>query len=182
MSDDVLPLEGEYTGFGRKVSPAAIARPTRRMEVAFSLTNLDQALEPVDINSLRPAWHADAACRGIGPELFYAENDRLKAKEAKALCATCPVRIECRDWGVEKIEHFGIWGGMTARQRSKRRAFLRRNGGMRTTRRGPRASCNTAGGYAAHRRRGEEACAECKKAHALSVALQRSHEEAPSGG
>lgn len=67
----------------------------------------------------------EAACRGLDPELFYAEGGAAVAK-AKALCADCPVRQRCLEWAVRR-EEFGVWGGTTARER----AALRRQRGVR---------------------------------------------------
>jgi WhiB family redox-sensing transcriptional regulator len=55
----------------------------------------------------RPAWHADAACRGMGPDLFF--GDPLRAVEAKKVCAGCPVTAECLAAGM--TEQRGVWGG-----------------------------------------------------------------------
>jgi WhiB family redox-sensing transcriptional regulator len=67
----------------------------------------------------------DAACRGLDPELFYAESGAAISK-AKSYCAVCPVRQRCLDWAVTR-EEFGVWGGTTARER----ASLRRQRGLR---------------------------------------------------
>lgn len=67
----------------------------------------------------------DAACRGMDPELFYAEGGAAIAK-MKEVCAVCPVRQKCLEWAVTR-EEFGVWGGTTARER----AALRRERGLR---------------------------------------------------
>lgn len=67
----------------------------------------------------------DAACRGLDPELFYAEGNAAIA-EAKTHCDVCPVQRPCLEWAITR-EEFGVWGGTTARER----AALRRERGMR---------------------------------------------------
>ena len=67
----------------------------------------------------------DAACRGLDPELFYAESGAAVTK-AKSFCGACPVQNSCLEWGVSR-EEFGVWGGTTARER----AALRRQRGVR---------------------------------------------------
>lgn len=65
----------------------------------------------------RPAWHASAACRGTDPGLFYPD-DGVRADDlaaAKALCAACPVQIECYLDGIN--EQHGIWAGTTLQDR-----------------------------------------------------------------
>lgn len=76
---------------------------------------------------LRPSawepWRNDAACV-TQPDVFFPEDDSNKAAvPAKAICAECPVRIECREHALETREPYGIWGGLTA---AERRTELRR--------------------------------------------------------
>ncbi|CAN5911423.1 hypothetical protein BH23ACT2_BH23ACT2_18440 [soil metagenome] len=61
----------------------------------------------------RPAWHASAACRGVGAELFFPERG-ASTDDARALCAVCPVVDECRSAGEGEQ---GVWGGASAQQR-----------------------------------------------------------------
>jgi WhiB family redox-sensing transcriptional regulator len=44
------------------------------------------------------------------PELFFAESPRL-LEQAKALCATCPVRDMCLAGALDRHEPYGVWGG-----------------------------------------------------------------------
>ena len=67
----------------------------------------------------------DAACRGLDPELFYAEGGAAVAK-AKSVCAQCPLRPKCLEGAIAR-EEFGVWGGTTARER----AAIRRERGVR---------------------------------------------------
>lgn len=60
-----------------------------------------------------------AACRGSETEIFYAEAGPAVSR-AKLVCAMCRERVGCRRWGLER-EEFGIWGGMTARERARER-------------------------------------------------------------
>lgn len=67
----------------------------------------------------RPSWHSDAACRGVGTELFFpARGGDVRA--AKAICETCPVVAECAEAGQD--ETHGVWGGTTANERRPARA------------------------------------------------------------
>lgn len=73
-------------------------------------------------------WTAARACADINPTVFFPEQgDNLGVQAAKAICATCPVRIECLDYAVDNVEQFGIWGGTTMRQRQRIRAQRRAN-------------------------------------------------------
>jgi WhiB family transcriptional regulator, redox-sensing transcriptional regulator len=67
----------------------------------------------------------NASCRGLDPELFYAEGGAAIAK-AKSICVACPLRMKCLEWAIAR-EEFGVWGGTTARER----AAIRRERGVR---------------------------------------------------
>ena len=62
----------------------------------------------------RPGWHSEAACRGVGADVFYGGRAE-EIERAKAICSTCPVCAECAEAG--RAEGDGIWGGTTARDR-----------------------------------------------------------------
>ena len=69
-------------------------------------------------------WQESAACAGDMGAAFYPPV-RLERKairvsrenRAKAVCATCPVRTECLEHATTHDERYGIWGGMTNRER-----------------------------------------------------------------
>ncbi len=62
------------------------------------------------------SWQARGNCVGVDPDLFFPERGESVA-EAKAVCATCVVRAECLAFALEHNERFGIWGGLSARER-----------------------------------------------------------------
>ena len=72
------------------------------------------------------AWKKRAACRGSGVDVFFPEkrNGQTTARQARAICAGCPVRETCLDYALKHHDHYGVWGGMTDRQR--RREWSRR--------------------------------------------------------
>lgn len=65
----------------------------------------------------------DAACRGLETDAFYAEYGP-PVMAAKLICGTCQVRVVCRAWGI-RHEEFGIWGGLTPRERARIRRLER---------------------------------------------------------
>lgn len=70
----------------------------------------------------RPAWMTDAACRGLDPDMFVPVEQKgpggdTRYPEARAVCARCPVRDGCLDYAIANRELFGIWGGMTPKER-----------------------------------------------------------------
>lgn len=64
-------------------------------------------------------WHRHAACRTAPPSLFFPERGDPTAP-AKAICAKCPVLVECRAYALDAgpVLH-GIWGGMSGRERQR---------------------------------------------------------------
>jgi WhiB family redox-sensing transcriptional regulator len=67
---------------------------------------------------LDSAWPAHALCQGVNPDLFFPPRGG-DTREAKQVCAVCPVRVECLDYALELGEKFGIWGGLSERERRK---------------------------------------------------------------
>jgi WhiB family redox-sensing transcriptional regulator len=67
------------------------------------------------------AWRARAACKGADPEELFARG--AAQNRAKWVCRGCPVRTECLADALDNGIEFGMWGGMTDRER---RALLRR--------------------------------------------------------
>lgn len=70
------------------------------------------------LNILKPEWVEDAACYGMGWDLFFPDRpDSKKAIEkAKKVCAGCPVKAQCLDYAIE-TDSPGIWAGLGPRQR-----------------------------------------------------------------
>lgn len=68
----------------------------------------------------RGNWRAAARCRTADAEGLFVQGARQR--EARDFCRTCPVRTECLAHALDHRVEFGVWGGMTERQR---RALLR---------------------------------------------------------
>jgi WhiB family redox-sensing transcriptional regulator len=66
-------------------------------------------------------WAARAACRVTDPDTLFVQG--AAQNRAKAVCLGCPVRTECLADALDNNIEFGVWGGMTERER---RALLRR--------------------------------------------------------
>jgi WhiB family redox-sensing transcriptional regulator len=64
----------------------------------------------------RPNWHADGACNGQDPNLFFPVRGQ-STLPAVAICQTCAVQPECLRYGLENSHLVGIWGGTSERQR-----------------------------------------------------------------
>lgn len=66
------------------------------------------------------AWQADALCAQTDPEAFFPEKGG-STREAKRICDSCEVRSECLEYALQNDERFGIWGGLSERERRKLR-------------------------------------------------------------
>nr|WP_304610708.1 WhiB family transcriptional regulator [Mycobacterium sp. Marseille-P9652] len=70
----------------------------------------------------RIAWVSKASCRTVDPEDLFVRG--AAQRKAAVICRHCPVRIECAADALDARVEFGVWGGMTERQR---RALLNRH-------------------------------------------------------
>jgi WhiB family transcriptional regulator, redox-sensing transcriptional regulator len=65
-----------------------------------------------------PDWYGDALCAQTDPESFYPERGG-STREAKSTCLRCEVRDDCLAYALDNDERFGIWGGLSERERRK---------------------------------------------------------------
>jgi hypothetical protein len=100
-------------------------------------------------------WRARAACRGLGPELFYGKSGRWKANpgerveefesnterlerisKARQVCSGCEVQEECGQWATNMKEE-GVWAGVDIKspRQASRTGKGKRSGGSRGARR-----------------------------------------------
>lgn len=74
-------------------------------------------------------WTRHAACRNEDPELFFPVTEEgpeaSRVRVALRVCASCPVRVECRNYALGSDMRYGIWGGLTERQRAELRSARR---------------------------------------------------------
>lgn len=89
----------------------------------MSVYTVARWLRDLDPGSFRPvtddlAWHDLALCAETDPEAFFPEKGG-STREAKRVCRSCEVRAECLEYALEHDERFGIWGGMSERERRR---------------------------------------------------------------
>ena len=78
------------------------------------------------------SWRDLAACQGMDTDLFFpAENiggprrgkgisgEKERMEQAKGICSSCQVRQECLDYALGSGEEFGVYGGMTPKERQR---------------------------------------------------------------
>jgi WhiB family redox-sensing transcriptional regulator len=83
----------------------------------LGLADLDEGewLEP---DWREPRWQDLSLCSQTDPEAFFPEKGG-STREAKKVCRGCEVRAECLEYALERDERFGIWGGLSERERRR---------------------------------------------------------------
>lgn len=64
-----------------------------------------------------PRLDDEAACQGCDPELWFPRKGGDTATP-KRVCRGCPVKTECLEYALSNSERFGIWGGLSERERA----------------------------------------------------------------
>ena len=85
-------------------------------------------LNPLTLDDEHPHWYTFAECRGLTTsdrdDIFFPSRGDATAP-AKKICAVCPVRGECLDHALTHGEKYGIWGGLSERERRRIRRAAR---------------------------------------------------------
>jgi WhiB family redox-sensing transcriptional regulator len=72
----------------------------------------------VDQETLEDQWQERALCAQTDPEAFFPEKGG-STRDAKRICTTCEVKAQCLDYALQNDERFGIWGGLSERERRR---------------------------------------------------------------
>jgi len=72
----------------------------------------------INEESLDRSWQEYANCLGVDPDLFFPERG-ASTREAKEVCRGCVVGGDCLEYALNNSEKFGIWGGMSERERRR---------------------------------------------------------------
>jgi WhiB family redox-sensing transcriptional regulator len=107
----------------------SVVRPYRQ-DAAVSLweaamTELSGNVPDAELASIfglpdEASWQERALCSQTDPEAFFPEKGG-STREAKRICTGCEVKDECLEYALEHDERFGIWGGMSERERRRLR-------------------------------------------------------------
>ena len=84
--------------------------------VDLGVPGVRRDIDGVDENTL--AWQTDALCAQTDPEAFFPEKGG-STRDAKRICTSCDVKSECLEYALQNDERFGIWGGLSERERRK---------------------------------------------------------------
>jgi WhiB family redox-sensing transcriptional regulator len=74
--------------------------------------------ELLDAQDVELSWQERALCAQTDPEAFFPEKGG-STREAKKVCLGCDVRGECLEYALAHDERFGIWGGLSERERRR---------------------------------------------------------------
>jgi WhiB family transcriptional regulator, redox-sensing transcriptional regulator len=86
-------------------------------------TTVDGSMNPDDLADIfglpdEASWQERALCSQTDPEAFFPEKGG-STREAKRICTGCEVRGECLEYALQHDERFGIWGGLSERERRR---------------------------------------------------------------
>lgn len=70
------------------------------------------------VSSEQLSWQERSLCAQTDPEAFFPEKGG-STREAKRVCLSCEVRSECLEYALAHDERFGIWGGLSERERRR---------------------------------------------------------------
>lgn len=99
---------------------AALARYKEQIELEKrSILTEPTEQDLKDIEDER-VWQDYANCLGVDPDLFFPERG-ASTRESKEVCRGCIVREDCLEFALSYGEKFGIWGGMSERERRRLR-------------------------------------------------------------
>ncbi len=110
------PDEGGLGGGEERWSSAPVGRQHPGPRGASPLEALAGLADDGDEGVL--GWQERALCAQTDPEAFFPEKGG-STREAKRVCVSCDVRAECLEYALLHDERFGIWGGLSERERRK---------------------------------------------------------------
>jgi len=115
-SDSASSLVGERNSRTRASSRGgfASAGPAHSKEASMD----SDRLVVMDLLGNAPEWQERALCSQTDPEAFFPEKGG-STREAKRICSRCEVRGECLEYALGHDERFGIWGGLSERERRR---------------------------------------------------------------
>ena len=84
--------------------------------VGLGLPTVRTPMTPEELQ--QASWQDRALCSQTDPEAFFPEKGG-STREAKRVCLGCEVRRECLEYALTHDERFGIWGGLSERERRR---------------------------------------------------------------
>jgi WhiB family transcriptional regulator, redox-sensing transcriptional regulator len=117
--DSWIDEEGEGGTMATGAAPrqggqwAANQRKPEPPKLSLIVTDFDTMFDTIE-----EQWQERALCAQTDPEAFFPEKGG-STREAKRICLGCEVRDECLEYALAHDERFGIWGGLSERERRR---------------------------------------------------------------
>jgi WhiB family transcriptional regulator, redox-sensing transcriptional regulator len=113
--------------------PKSIGNKALAIKVVACMSENSKALRPIASSW---EWQFSAACKDLPSETFFhpdgerGPSRKNRIKNAKTICASCPVIKECLDHALNVQEPFGIWGGKSEEERAELLSTRKYNPGL----------------------------------------------------
>jgi len=104
-----MPIRPEGFSTGKPATPTASLTTTPTAGPTIQLANGE---------NMELSWQERSLCAQTDPEAFFPEKGG-STREAKRVCHSCEVRQECLEYALAHDERFGIWGGLSERERRR---------------------------------------------------------------
>jgi WhiB family redox-sensing transcriptional regulator len=127
VDDRIANQIAEMATAGKAMLERSVSRVKARDPLALEIVSLLEVTAPDDGELAEDGqlhWKDQGLCRQTDPEVFFPEKGR-STKEAKAVCRRCPVREDCLETALAADERFGIWGGLSERERRRLKKGVR---------------------------------------------------------
>lgn len=116
LADVARSVGLDATGLSNRLRAAGYTY-TGEAEREYRRRLMKEDLKTKLLNYQEP-WMQEAICAQVDPEMFYPEQGG-SAAEAKRICQGCPVRQVCLEFALRNGERFGVFGGVSERDRRK---------------------------------------------------------------
>jgi WhiB family redox-sensing transcriptional regulator len=103
----------QVTSSGTGGQWAQAQRKPEPPKLSLIVTDFDAMFDAIE-----EQWQERALCAQTDPEAFFPEKGG-STREAKRICMGCEVRDECLEYALAHDERFGIWGGLSERERRR---------------------------------------------------------------
>jgi WhiB family redox-sensing transcriptional regulator len=102
----------------RRIDKMPIRPQDSQKQAPTSSLGSGPIIQLVSGESVELSWQERALCAQTDPEAFFPEKGG-STREAKRVCLSCDVRSQCLEYALAHDERFGIWGGLSERERRR---------------------------------------------------------------
>jgi WhiB family redox-sensing transcriptional regulator len=102
----------------RRIDTMPIRPQDSQKQAPTSSLGSGPIIQLISGESVELSWQERALCAQTDPEAFFPEKGG-STREAKRVCLSCDVRSQCLEYALAHDERFGIWGGLSERERRR---------------------------------------------------------------